>query len=67
MEKVEFLFLEMSSYKNLRPEQVVAYRDHFEWGVYYPVLILPTEINSNRGVKGIIDLFIPSWSGFGSG
>ena len=29
-------------------------------GVYCPVLILPTERNSNRRVKGIIDPFIPS-------
>ena len=36
-------------------------------GVYSPVLILPTERNANRGVKRIIDPFIPSWSGFGSG
>ena len=28
--------------------------------VYSPVLILPTEINSNPRVKGIIDPFIPS-------
>ena len=35
-------------------------------GVYCPVLIFPTEINSNRGVKGIIGPFIPNWSRFGS-
>ena len=29
-------------------------------GVYCPVLILPTDMNSNRRVKGIIDRFIPS-------